>query len=371
MTLMQKILATSALLALFACGGGSKTPPAPVVTAPTISAQPTAQSVQAGATATFTVTASGTTPLAYQWSKGGTTITGATSASYTTPATTMADSGSSFTVTISNSAGSVTSSAALLTVTPVAPTITTQPASQTAYVGATATFSVIAAGTAPLTYQWSLGGTAIPGATSASYTTAALALTDSGSSYSVKVSNAGGSITSSSATLTVQPAPVLATGLAYTDPTSGTYLLKKNTTLSTATHLVLDLIGPATGTGAGISVSFAADSSKVTWVDVPAGGTTATLVQNGTQFALGTGTPILKAKANGDAFQATVAQKAPTTAASLNGVLLHVALDFKSGLSLTQGTPITLSADPNKCQLLDGSGTIAPVTVAVGTLKAQ
>jgi hypothetical protein len=57
------------------------------------------------------------------------------------------------------------------TVTNTVPTITTQPANQTVTVAQTATFSVTATGTAPLSYQWPKGTTSIPGATAASYTT--------------------------------------------------------------------------------------------------------------------------------------------------------------------------------------------------------
>ncbi len=168
------------------------------------------------------------------------------------------------------------------------------------------------------------------------------------------------------------PAPTpTATALAYADPASGTYQLKKNTALSSGTHLVLDLVGPATGTASGVTLTLNADTTRVTWVDVPAGGTTATLVQNGTQFSLGSGTPILKGKASGTTLQATVAQKAPTPAASQNGALLRVALDLKTTLSLAQGTVISLSADGTKSQVLDGSGAISPITVSVGTLTAQ
>jgi hypothetical protein len=63
------------------------------------------------------VTASGTSPMTYQWSKNGAAISGATSATYTTPAETTADNSAKFTVAVSNSAGSATSSAAVLTVT--------------------------------------------------------------------------------------------------------------------------------------------------------------------------------------------------------------------------------------------------------------
>lgn len=166
------------------------------------------------------------------------------------------------------------------------------------------------------------------------------------------------------------PPPPTATGLAYTDPTAGTYKLVKNAS-SSGSHLVLDLVGPATGTAMGVSITLSADAAKVAWVDVPAGGTTAVLMQNGTQFNLGTGTPIQKAKATGGVLQATVAQKAPTAPASLNGSLLRVALELKPGLGLAKGTAITLTADSAKSQVLDGTGTITPITVAVGALNAQ
>jgi hypothetical protein len=82
-------------------------------------------------------------------------------------------------------------------------TISTQPASQTAAVGQTATFTVLATGAAPLSYQWQKNGTAISGATLASYTTPALTSTDNGAKFIVVVNNAMGSATSTAATLTI------------------------------------------------------------------------------------------------------------------------------------------------------------------------
>ena len=179
--------------------------------APTITSQPASQTITAGQTATFSVVANGTAPLSYQWSKNGTAIGGATSSSYTTPAETTSDSGAQFTVVVSNSVGNVTSNSATLTVNPVAPTITSQPAGQTITAGQTATFSVSASGTAPLSYQWSKNGTAIGGATSSSYTTPAETTSDSGALFSVVVSNSAGNVTSNNATLTVNPSPVAPT----------------------------------------------------------------------------------------------------------------------------------------------------------------
>jgi hypothetical protein len=87
-----------------------------------------------------------------------------------------------------------------------APQITTQPVNQTVSTGQSATFSVAATGGAPLQYQWRNGGTAIAGATGSSYTIAATASGDNGSSFTVVVSNADGSMTSSAAMLTVTAA---------------------------------------------------------------------------------------------------------------------------------------------------------------------
>ncbi|HTU33486.1 MAG TPA: immunoglobulin domain-containing protein [Candidatus Acidoferrum sp.] len=96
----------------YGCGGSKSGSGAPV-----ISSQPANQAVVAGQMATFSVTANGQSPLAYQWSKNGATVSGATSSSYTMPATTAGDNGSTFSVTVSNSLGSVTSNSATLTVT--------------------------------------------------------------------------------------------------------------------------------------------------------------------------------------------------------------------------------------------------------------
>jgi hypothetical protein len=119
-------LALTALL-LAACGGGSSGNPSsgtsttqPGSTAPTITTQPGSQSVTVGQTATFSVIGTGTAPLSYQWQANGTAITGATASSYTTAATTLADNGSTFKVTVSNAVGTITSAAATLTVSATA-----------------------------------------------------------------------------------------------------------------------------------------------------------------------------------------------------------------------------------------------------------
>ena len=359
--------------------------------APSIATQPRAQTVTAGQTATFSVTATGIAPLTYQWRKNGTNISGATSSSYTTPATAIGDSGAVFTVVVSNSVGTVTSSSATLTVSTSryslvanasggtydktecvqdnttglmwegktaspatsrlgiltyfnydstssaqkwngsayvnptqaeidagtnsigyrnsvnasalcgytdwrlptkeelegivlrgtsptidtmwfpntqarfywssspyvgnsgsawgvnfdygnvnftgrsinlrvrlvrnspAPSITTQPAAQTVTAGQTASFSVTASGTAPLSYQWKKNGTDISGATSSSYTTPVTVIGDNGATFTVVVSNSVGTATSNSATLTVNAAvaPAITTQPAAQTVTAG------------------------------------------------------------------------------------------------------------------------------------------------------
>src|SRR5262249_45793313 len=115
---------------------------------------------------------------------------------------------------VSNAAGSVTSTAATLTVNPalVAPSITAQPSSVTVTAPASAVFTVAATGVPAPTYQWMLSTDGvnfsnISGATGASYNTGATTTNNSGNQYKCVVSNASGSVTSFTATLTVTPSP--------------------------------------------------------------------------------------------------------------------------------------------------------------------
>jgi hypothetical protein len=179
-------------------------------TAPSITTQPASETVSAGQTATFKVTAAGTSPFTYQWVKNGAAISGATSASYTTSPTVASDNNAQFCVTVTNSVTSVTSNNAVLAVN-LPPTISSQPSSQTVAVGQSATFSVTATGVGTLTYQWKKNGVAISGATSSSYTTPAATTASSGQQFSVTVSNGAGSVTSNAANLTVNGATLVLT----------------------------------------------------------------------------------------------------------------------------------------------------------------
>jgi sugar lactone lactonase YvrE len=181
-----------------------------VTVAPFIVTQPQSQTVVAPASASYVVVANGTPPLTFQWYKNGTLIPGATNASYTTPATSIPDSGSLFHVVVSHGSLTVTSADAALTVNvaPVAPSISVQPQSVSVQVGAAAIFTVTAGGSAPLTYQWRRNGVNIVGATSATYTLSPVAQLDDQASFSVIVNNVTNlPVTSSAAVLTVTLPP--------------------------------------------------------------------------------------------------------------------------------------------------------------------
>jgi hypothetical protein len=169
---------------------------------PTIVTAPLAQTVAAGQSAQFSVVANGSPVLTYQWRKAGTNIPGALGAVYNTPPLQTSDSGSTYDVVVTNSAGTITSTAATLTVTAgSAPTIMTQPASLAVAGGQSVTLSVVAAGSGPLHYQWSVDGTAV-GSDASSLTIAQAQSSDAGS-YTVVVTNGSGSVTSNPAVLTV------------------------------------------------------------------------------------------------------------------------------------------------------------------------
>jgi hypothetical protein len=184
-------------------GGGESTTTNDI--APAITSHPQDTGVVKGQTAAFSVTAAGTAPLSYQWKKNGLNV-GSDSPSYITPATTMGDNGAKFSVVVTNAAGHAVSNEAILTVTatPVAPTITTQPQDTAVIEGQSATFSVTATGTAPLSYQWKKNGANV-GTNSSIYTTPGTTMADNGAKFRVIVTNTAGQAESNEASLTVNP----------------------------------------------------------------------------------------------------------------------------------------------------------------------
>jgi len=193
-----------------------------VIPVPVVTANPSSQTVSAGAPVSFTAAATGTTTPTVQWqvsTNGGasyTNIPAATSTTYTfTP--TAAQSGSLYRAVFTNTAGSTTTKVATLTVnTGTAPVVTTNPSSQNVNAGQTVSFTAAASGTPSPTVQWQVstnGGssyTPISGATSITYTFTPTAA-QSGSLYRAVFTNTAGTVATTAATLTINGPPVVTT----------------------------------------------------------------------------------------------------------------------------------------------------------------
>ena len=172
---------------------------------PVVVTQPVGATRTVGQSVTFSIAASGSGALSYQWYLNGSPIAGANTATLVLPSVKATDAGT-YTAGVRNASGEVLSSAAVLTVNPapIAPVITAQPQPVTVSAGQTAQFSVTATGTAPLAYQWQRNGVNIAGATAENCSVVNAQSANAGS-YRVIISNAAGSVTSTAATLTVNP----------------------------------------------------------------------------------------------------------------------------------------------------------------------
>ncbi len=182
---------------------------------PTLVSQPQPLTVTNGGNASFSVNASGSAPLTYQWQFAGANLTGKTTSNLTLTAVTPAAEGD-YRVVVKNNSGSVTSQVAHLTVL-VPPAFVTVPTSLSVTSGSPASFQVAATGTAPLTYTWFFQGAPIAGANTDTFAIPSTTTADTGD-YTVQVSNAAGSITSSPAHLEVQE--LIATPLKFGPITS-------------------------------------------------------------------------------------------------------------------------------------------------------
>lgn len=187
---------------------------------PIVTSDPVAQTVAAGGSVTFSVTATGE-QLQYQWLRDEQPISGATSASYSINATAAADDGAVFAVLVGNPGGVVGSKSVTLTVNS-SPALTIQPVSQTVVAGDPVALAVSATG-GNVQYQWRRNGTSIAGATTRILRLSAAAAADDGAEFSVVVSNAQGSVTSNAATLrvtsgSVSTLPVAAAQVALSKP---------------------------------------------------------------------------------------------------------------------------------------------------------
>lgn len=167
---------------------------------PVFTAEPHDRIICAGSSTSWEASATGTGTVTYQWYFGSTAISGATGATLTLSDVTTDDAGT-YKVVATDTCGSKTSGTALLTLFDAA-VITTQPQSRTAETGESVTWSVVANGAPPLTYQWYFDGNPVAGATHSSYTIPSADFDDAGG-YRVVVSTPCGSVTSTTALLTV------------------------------------------------------------------------------------------------------------------------------------------------------------------------
>ena len=203
-------------------------------TPPSISSQPASVSVGAGGNAAFTVGASGSSPLSYQWSLNTTNLPNATNATLVVFNVQPANAGN-YVVTITNPYGTTNSATAVLTVQTFPPFITSQPTGLSVQVGDGATFTVSATGTAPLSYQWMFNGTNLVNATNASLVLSKVQTNNAGN-YAVTITNPYGTTNSASA------------GLAVTLPPSGGYIFFNNLNFSSTKIFTNSSIGgPVTG----------------------------------------------------------------------------------------------------------------------------
>jgi hypothetical protein len=173
---------------------------------PTIVIQPTNLAVPVGAAATFGIVTEGTPPLSYQWSFNGTNLVDATNGVLVITNVQLTDAGD-YAVEVANVFGSEDSSNAVLSVGNP-PTILVQPTNLAVAVGAGATFNLVAEGTPPLSYQWSVNGTNLLDATNAVLVIPNVQWSDAGT-YAVEVANAFGSAASSNALLSVGEPPAI------------------------------------------------------------------------------------------------------------------------------------------------------------------
>lgn len=167
---------------------------------PSITGQPAGQVLEVGQPLSLAVTAIGSGPLNYQWTKDGNAIAGATGDTYTVSGVQLSDAGT-YQCSISNALGTIVSDLATVVVTGL-PRITAQPDNQFVAPGGNATFDIAASSSLPLTYQWRKDGADIAGANSTTLALSNVQAGDAGS-YAVVVSNSAGAVTSASATLTV------------------------------------------------------------------------------------------------------------------------------------------------------------------------
>ena len=275
-------------------------------------APPATLTADEGSSVSISAVGYGSPTLAYQWTKNGLNLAGKTSSTLALSNVQISDSGN-YALVVTNAYGAVTSSVTALTVQAGPPIVVASPQSATRYAGRTASFSVQAGGSAPLSYQWLFNGANLPGQTATNLTLSNLLLSQAGN-YSCRVTNAQGAVTSAVAMLTIlapptnpYPVAVLAdspiaywrlgetsgsTAFDYVGGINGYYT---NATLGQAGYAFTDTnkavrFGPASPSLVGgiTGIDFATNSSGVTsftleaWVKAGPQSTDSSIITKGT-----------------------------------------------------------------------------------------
>ncbi len=178
-----------------------------VSVSPEITQQPASTTNYSGTAVSFSVVATGTPPLHYQWLRAGSAIPEATNNTYSFVATSPNDDGARFSVVVTNAVGDKTSSEATLTLLTDL-RILEAPYSISRTAGSHAAFRVVAEGAQPIRYQWFQGDQMMPGATNQTLWLADIAQSLDGAQFRVEVANPFTSVTSEPAVLGVQPRSV-------------------------------------------------------------------------------------------------------------------------------------------------------------------
>ncbi len=375
---------------------------------PVIGTQPAPLAVIAGSDAAFSVLASGSGALSYEWRLNGNPITGANAAVLRLSAVTASAAGV-YSVLVRNEAGSVLSNGAALDVggagapTAVAPSIVTAPAPVSVTAGSTATFAVGVAGTGPFSFQWRKDGVPIPGATSAVVTLAAASATDQGG-YSVAVSNAAGSATSTAAELVVSAAPPAAAAPTIgTPPSSLVVMPGGSATLAVAASgsgplgfvwrkdgdVVVGAIGPvltidsAFASNAGaytVTVSNAQGSATSPAATLTVVGAPSITTQPVAQVAVAGGAATFAVAANGQALRyqwtrngeaivgaTSASYTTPPLAQADSGAFYSVIVYNAAGLVTSRGAVLTVTPVPDPPGMVLFAGDFSSAGTATGT----
>ena len=349
-----------------AVGNGTMTltlavlPSSPVITSAATATATVGQSFSYTITANNNPTGFGATGLPAGLSVNG--MTGLISGTPTTAGTFNA------TLSATNAGGTGTASLPLTVNLPPPPSITAQPQGQTLNVGASVTFSVTATGSAPLSYQWQKDGTNLATATGTSYAIASVQTNHAGS-YTVVVSNFGGSVTSSPALLIVNRLSQTITFGALSAKQFGNAPFALTATSSSGLPISYSSSLPSVATVSGSTVTLVAAGTTSITASQPGDATYLPAASVSQSLLVNPATPVITSAGTASAiisqsftYQIT-ASGSPTSFTALN---LPAGLSVNTASGLISGTPTQLVTNAVALSASNAGGTgSASVTIAV------